>query len=80
MESTAFKELRELAKTESRREVFGELLRLKLGKGKRTDALVARLARCTDADLDKIGALLVGSKKKAEVLAAIERLVPKAEK
>lgn len=79
MESTLFKELRAEIEVEARRGVVGRQLRAKLGKNKRTDALVAGLPRCTGAALEKIELLLVSSKKKADLLAAIEKLVPKAD-
>ena len=80
MESTVFKEIKAQGEVEGQRKVFARLLRVRLGKNKRTEALVARLPLCTDAVLEKVGDLLVGAKKKADLLAAIERLVPKEPK
>ena len=74
MESTLYKEI----KVEARREFVGDLLQRKLGRIKRTEALVGRLALCSDAALDKVVDLLLTSKKKADLLAAVEKLVPKA--
>jgi hypothetical protein len=73
MESTLFDELKPLV----HREILGRQLRLKLGKNKRTTVLVERLSLCSGSALEKIEALLVSSKKKADLLTAIEKLVPK---
>ena len=76
MESTVFKEIRAQGAIEGKREFAARQLRLRLGKSRRTEGLVARLPLCSGAALQKVGDLLVGSKKKADLFAAIEKLLP----
>lgn len=78
MESTVFKEIMAQGEVAGLRRIVARQLRLRLGKNKRTEGLVARLPLCTDAALEKVGDLLVGSKKKTDLLLAVEKLIPKA--
>ena len=78
MQSAVFNELMAERVKKERVSLIAPVLEIRLGKSKRTEAIVARLPLCTKTALEKILKLLVSSKKKADVLAAIERLVPKA--
>ncbi len=66
------------AKAEGQRALVARQLRRRLGRTKRTEGLVARLDACSPNLLGKVADLIVGTKPKAQLLEAIERLVPKA--
>ncbi len=62
-------------RTKGRRELLAKQLHRALGKGKKAEALVARLSLCNEALLDRIAVRIVETKK-ADLVAALERLLP----
>lgn len=62
--------------TEGNLRIIARQLRVRLGKSKRTAAIVARLPDCNEKTLVKIADLVVGGKKKPQLFSAIEKLVP----
>jgi hypothetical protein len=79
MKSTVLDEqLRALGRAEGRAErgaeLVADLLRHRLGKSRKVDALVKRLPSCTDATLDKISILIL-DQDKTDLLEAVERLM-----
>jgi hypothetical protein len=76
MDSPVYQEIIARGALEGRRALLESQLRRRLGKSKKADALVAGLELCSGETLEKIGAVLVESKKK-DLPAAIERLIPK---
>jgi hypothetical protein len=64
---------------EGRRKLVSKQLRAVLRRSKKANALIARLSLCDDAALDRIGLLIVGSKR-TNLLSALERLLPRGPK
>lgn len=59
-----------------RRGTLERLLRIRLGKSKRTEAVIAGLPSASEEALAQVEKLLVGSKKKPALFTALERLLP----
>jgi len=74
MESAVFRRIREIGAAD----VLSGQLRRRLGKSKKTEALLARLKTCDAKTADKLSRLILQTKSKPELYAAVDRLLKKA--
>ncbi len=74
MKSTVLNEMRALGSAEGGARVVAKLLRHRLGRSRKVDALVKRLPSCTETTLDRISILIL-DQDKTDLLASIERLM-----
>lgn len=77
MESTVFNTIRDEALAQGAAKVVARQLRRRLGKSKAVESLLERLPLCSTENLEKISIFVVEKKKKKDLLAAVERLLPK---
>lgn len=89
MKSSIFKELRKELRAEAelevrlegrregRVELLSNLLEVRLEKSRKLDSILKRLPLCSDSTFEKIGVLIVEGKSDKDLLAELDRLVPK---